>query len=114
MQEIIHLVSFVMSPHVHRHSKIILPHAPFLPSALPSKLGDFGISTILMNTNAQARTMCGTPYYFSPELCQNKPYNNKSDGQRRPIPLVFDSQPKKKSLLKTKFKTLNICCRCIC
>ena len=32
-----------------------------------------GISTILLNTNAQARTMCGTPYYFSPELCQNKP-----------------------------------------
>ncbi|KAJ9447461.1 putative serine/threonine-protein kinase nek3 [Diplonema papillatum] len=24
-------------------------------------------------------THSGTPYYFSPELCQNKPYNNKSD-----------------------------------
>ncbi|KAJ9445525.1 putative serine/threonine-protein kinase nek3 [Diplonema papillatum] len=43
------------------------------------KLGDFGISTALQNTMALARTMCGTPYYFSPELCQNKPYNNKSD-----------------------------------
>lgn len=26
-----------------------------------------------------ARTMVGTPYYLSPELCQEKPYNNKSD-----------------------------------
>eukprot|EP01064_Diplonema_japonicum_P031449 TRINITY_DN5624_c0_g1_i1.p1 TRINITY_DN5624_c0_g1~~TRINITY_DN5624_c0_g1_i1.p1 ORF type:complete len:764 (+),score=173.73 TRINITY_DN5624_c0_g1_i1:29-2320(+) len=43
------------------------------------KLGDFGISTSLQNTMALARTMCGTPYYFSPELCQNRPYNNKSD-----------------------------------
>ena len=44
-----------------------------------SQLGDFGLSTILTNTVAYAKTMCGTPYYFSPELCKNKPYNNKSD-----------------------------------
>eukprot|EP00759_Apiculatamorpha_spiralis_P034252 PhF_6_TR35380/c0_g1_i1/m.51414/K08857/NEK1_4_5; NIMA (never in mitosis gene a)-related kinase 1/4/5 len=43
------------------------------------KLGDFGISTVLRNTHAMARTVCGTPYYFSPEICENKPYNNKSD-----------------------------------
>lgn len=43
------------------------------------KLGDFGISTVLRNTLALAKTVCGTPYYFSPELCMNKPYNNKSD-----------------------------------
>ncbi|KAF5226113.1 hypothetical protein ECC02_000674 [Trypanosoma cruzi] len=43
------------------------------------KLGDFGISTVLMSTVAMAQTMCGTPCYFSPELCQGKPYNNKSD-----------------------------------
>mmetsp|Transcript_102641 Transcript_102641/g.173971 ORF Transcript_102641/g.173971 Transcript_102641/m.173971 type:complete len:371 (-) Transcript_102641:15-1127(-) len=43
------------------------------------KLGDFGISTVLRNTLAQAMTVCGTPYYFSPEICKNKPYNNKSD-----------------------------------
>eukprot|EP00756_Hemistasia_phaeocysticola_P009039 Hpha_TRINITY_DN14813_c4_g3::TRINITY_DN14813_c4_g3_i2::g.170348::m.170348/K08857/NEK1_4_5; NIMA (never in mitosis gene a)-related kinase 1/4/5 len=43
------------------------------------KIGDFGISTVLRNTFALARTVCGTPYYFSPELCQNRPYNNKSD-----------------------------------
>lgn len=43
------------------------------------KLGDFGISTVLRNTMGMANTVCGTPYYFSPELCRNKPYNNKSD-----------------------------------
>nr|CCC48016.1 putative protein kinase [Trypanosoma vivax Y486] len=43
------------------------------------KLGDFGISTVLMSTVAMAKTMCGTPCYFSPELCLGKPYNNKSD-----------------------------------
>ena len=43
------------------------------------KLGDFGISTTLQSSLALAKTVCGTPYYFSPELCQNKPYNNKSD-----------------------------------
>ncbi|RNF05756.1 putative protein kinase [Trypanosoma rangeli] len=43
------------------------------------KLGDFGISTVLVSTVAMARTMCGTPCYFSPELCEGKPYNNRSD-----------------------------------
>jgi NIMA (never in mitosis gene a)-related kinase len=43
------------------------------------KLGDFGIATVLRNTHALAKTVCGTPYYFSPELCLNKPYNSKTD-----------------------------------
>eukprot|EP01064_Diplonema_japonicum_P027828 TRINITY_DN4130_c0_g4_i1.p1 TRINITY_DN4130_c0_g4~~TRINITY_DN4130_c0_g4_i1.p1 ORF type:complete len:751 (+),score=204.76 TRINITY_DN4130_c0_g4_i1:59-2254(+) len=51
----------------------------FLTANNVVKIGDFGISTILRNTFALARTVCGTPYYFSPELCQSRPYNNKSD-----------------------------------
>eukprot|EP01006_Ploeotia_vitrea_P029307 TRINITY_DN61873_c0_g1_i1.p1 TRINITY_DN61873_c0_g1~~TRINITY_DN61873_c0_g1_i1.p1 ORF type:complete len:1157 (+),score=142.73 TRINITY_DN61873_c0_g1_i1:158-3472(+) len=43
------------------------------------KLGDFGISTVLRNSVAVARTQCGTPLYFSPELCQHQPYNSKTD-----------------------------------
>lgn len=42
------------------------------------KLGDFGISKVLDRSNGFADTMVGTPYYFSPELCENKPYGKKS------------------------------------
>ncbi|XP_034128288.1 serine/threonine-protein kinase Nek8 [Drosophila guanche] len=42
------------------------------------KLGDFGISKI-MNTKIHAQTVLGTPYYFSPEMCEGKEYDNKSD-----------------------------------
>ncbi|XP_064305806.1 serine/threonine-protein kinase Nek1 isoform X7 [Phalacrocorax carbo] len=43
------------------------------------QLGDFGIARVLNSTAELARTCIGTPYYLSPEICQNKPYNNKSD-----------------------------------
>ncbi|XP_032578049.1 serine/threonine-protein kinase Nek8-like [Drosophila sechellia] len=42
------------------------------------KIGDFGISKI-MNTKIHAQTVLGTPYYFSPEMCEGKEYDNKSD-----------------------------------
>uniref|UniRef100_A0A8B9Q377 non-specific serine/threonine protein kinase n=1 Tax=Apteryx owenii TaxID=8824 RepID=A0A8B9Q377_APTOW len=41
------------------------------------QLGDFGIARVLNSTVELARTCIGTPYYLSPEICQNKPYNNK-------------------------------------
>ncbi|XP_065592368.1 serine/threonine-protein kinase Nek1 isoform X5 [Cyrtonyx montezumae] len=43
------------------------------------QLGDFGIARVLSSTVELARTCIGTPYYLSPEICQNRPYNNKSD-----------------------------------
>ncbi|XP_039539073.1 serine/threonine-protein kinase Nek5 isoform X3 [Pimephales promelas] len=43
------------------------------------KLGDFGIAKSLNNTTDLARTCVGTPYYLSPEICENRPYNNKTD-----------------------------------
>ena len=43
------------------------------------KLGDFGIAKHLNNTWKKASTMIGTPYYLSPEIVLNKPYNFKSD-----------------------------------
>jgi NIMA (never in mitosis gene a)-related kinase 1/4/5 len=33
----------------------------------------------MSSTCELARTQIGTPYYLSPEICQQKPYNNKSD-----------------------------------
>uniref|UniRef100_A0A7E4W2J0 non-specific serine/threonine protein kinase n=2 Tax=Panagrellus redivivus TaxID=6233 RepID=A0A7E4W2J0_PANRE len=45
------------------------------------KLGDFGISK-LMGTEtrfAGAQTVVGTPYYISPEMCEGRSYNAKSD-----------------------------------
>ncbi|XP_035746772.1 serine/threonine-protein kinase Nek1 isoform X5 [Egretta garzetta] len=35
--------------------------------------------SLKISTAELARTCIGTPYYLSPEICQNKPYNNKSD-----------------------------------
>ncbi|PIK33759.1 putative serine/threonine-protein kinase Nek6 [Apostichopus japonicus] len=43
------------------------------------KLGDFGIARTLESTIDKAMTMVGTPSHMSPELCQDMPYNNKSD-----------------------------------
>ena len=33
----------------------------------------------IYSTVELARTCIGTPYYLSPEICENRPYNNKSD-----------------------------------
>ncbi|XP_034738590.1 serine/threonine-protein kinase Nek1 isoform X4 [Etheostoma cragini] len=51
----------------------------FLTKAGTVQLGDFGIARVLNSTVELARTCIGTPYYLSPEICENKPYNNKSD-----------------------------------
>ena len=34
---------------------------------------------MLFNDSEFASTIVGTPYYLSPELCEDKPYNDKSD-----------------------------------
>ncbi|XP_028991548.1 serine/threonine-protein kinase Nek5-like isoform X2 [Betta splendens] len=52
----------------------------FLTSrGMKAKLGDFGIARMLNNTMELARTCVGTPYYLSPEICESRPYNNKTD-----------------------------------
>jgi len=43
------------------------------------KIGDLGVARELNQTANMAHTVVGTPYYLSPELCEEKPYNNKSD-----------------------------------
>lgn len=51
----------------------------FITGAGKLKLGDFGIAKVLENSVQNAQTVVGTPYYMSPEICQNKPYSFKSD-----------------------------------
>merc|ERR1719469_21997 len=41
------------------------------------KVADFGIAKVLEENLAE--TLCGTPYYFSPEICQFKPYDSSAD-----------------------------------
>jgi NIMA (never in mitosis gene a)-related kinase len=50
----------------------------FLTKDEKVKIGDLGVAKVLNQTNF-ARTFVGTPYYLSPEICEEKPYNEKSD-----------------------------------
>ena len=43
------------------------------------KLADFGVSRVLLSDSAMAHSCVGTPYYLSPELCQDQPYGYASD-----------------------------------
>ena len=50
----------------------------FLNKDMGVKIGDLGIAKQL-NQGSFANTLIGTPYYISPEMCEDKPYNQKSD-----------------------------------
>ncbi|KAK2184928.1 hypothetical protein NP493_249g12003 [Ridgeia piscesae] len=51
----------------------------FLTKSKIIKVGDLGIARVLDSASDMATTLIGTPYYMSPELFSNKPYNHKSD-----------------------------------
>ena len=53
------------------------PQNVFMSTGGILKLGDFGVSKVLASGVALARTAIGTPYYISPEICQNRSYNAK-------------------------------------
>lgn len=42
-------------------------------------IGDFGIARALGDGTALLRTIAGTPFYLSPELCADRPYDYKTD-----------------------------------
>ena len=70
------LASIHKSKILHRDLKTL---NIFLTKQLDVKIGDLGVAKMLNQTNSFAKTLIGTPYYLSPELCEEKPYNNKSD-----------------------------------
>jgi len=75
--QILIAVKYIHSLHIlHRDLK---SQNMFLTRSGLVKIGDFGISRYLIGNVQQANTTIGTPYYLSPEICQQKPYNNKSD-----------------------------------
>ena len=43
------------------------------------KVGDFGISKVLGSRSGFCSTVCGTPFYLSPEMCAGRRYDAKSD-----------------------------------
>jgi len=51
----------------------------FLTAADDARLGDLGVARVLSEGTNFANTLIGTPYYLSPELCDQKPYNDRSD-----------------------------------
>ena len=55
------------------------PHSAPIAPAGAIKLGDFGISRALSTQTNLAETVCGTPYYLSPERCTGAGYSTPSD-----------------------------------
>ncbi|KAM9025307.1 serine/threonine-protein kinase Nek11 isoform 4-T5 [Ara ararauna] len=51
------------------------------------KIGDFGVSCLLMGSCDLATTFTGTPYYMSPEALKHQGYNTKSDIWQRKVHL---------------------------
>uniref|UniRef100_A0A0G4I686 non-specific serine/threonine protein kinase n=1 Tax=Chromera velia CCMP2878 TaxID=1169474 RepID=A0A0G4I686_9ALVE len=51
----------------------------FLKSDNDVRVGDLGVAKVLSSHTNFAETVVGTPYYLSPELCEERPYNAKSD-----------------------------------
>jgi serine/threonine protein kinase len=68
--------------HIHSHRILhrdVKTMNIFLTRGDDVKVGDLGVARVLSDTMDMANTMVGTPYYLSPELCEGKPYNDKSD-----------------------------------
>jgi len=69
--------------HSHKDGKILHRDLKlsnvFMDSENNVKLGDFGLSRVLTDSNNFAISNVGTPYYMSPEQIEELEYNEKSD-----------------------------------
>jgi len=83
-KEILHLFAQLVLALHHIHTSGILHRDLKTQNIFLSvdqnilKIGDFGISKVL-TSKSKASTVIGTPNYISPERCEGKPYNKKSD-----------------------------------
>eukprot|EP00775_Hariotina_reticulata_P007388 gene7388-7597_t len=83
-QEIMFMFTQIALAVWHVHSRNILhrdlkSQNIFICQGNILKLGDFGIARLLGPSTELAKTAIGTPFYLSPEICQDQPYNRKSD-----------------------------------
>jgi NIMA (never in mitosis gene a)-related kinase len=68
--------------HIHSNRVIhrdLKTQNVFVSASQELKIGDFGISRVLLHSDELARTSIGTPYYLAPEICHGRPYDNKAD-----------------------------------
>eukprot|EP00904_Undaria_pinnatifida_P004500 jgi/Undpi1/14050/HiC_scaffold_9.g03701.m1 len=70
--------------HLHEEKKVlhrdIKPNNVFLmDSKKIVQLGDFGLAKVINDGDKQVKAEVGTPYYTSPEMCNNQPYGFPSD-----------------------------------
>ncbi|XP_063884250.1 serine/threonine-protein kinase Nek8-like isoform X1 [Scylla paramamosain] len=68
--------------HMHHHHILhrdLKTANIFLTKEGQVKVGDFGISKMMSTQSVHAHTVLGTPYYISPEMCEGKEYDEKSD-----------------------------------
>ena len=82
------ILSQIFSGLAHLHENRIL-HRDMKPSNVllsrnsegeeVVKIGDLGVARTLGSQSDFAKTIVGTPYYLSPELCEDRPYDEKSD-----------------------------------
>ena len=68
----------------HLHSQNILHRDLktlniFLTKDNQIRIGDLGVAKILQSADHFVKSKVGTPYYLSPEVCEDRPYNSKSD-----------------------------------
>eukprot|EP00929_Paragymnodinium_shiwhaense_P020821 TRINITY_DN13756_c0_g1_i1.p1 TRINITY_DN13756_c0_g1~~TRINITY_DN13756_c0_g1_i1.p1 ORF type:complete len:345 (-),score=70.80 TRINITY_DN13756_c0_g1_i1:335-1369(-) len=61
---------------LHRDVK---PLNVFLTAEDNCRIGDLGIARMLSKDCDFAKTLIGTPFYLSPEVCNAAPYNDRSD-----------------------------------